>query len=110
MSTGNEPSDAELLYQVSQRNAEALELLYERHARLIFDFICQMIEPGTAACDILTETFYSLWREANEERQLPRVKVFLLHAAHQECCRHLEGLHSPSRLADYRSPLLQAIS
>jgi len=95
MSTGTEPSDAELLCEVSRRNAEALELLYERHARLVFDLICQMVGPGAAACDILTETFYSLWREASEERELPRVKVYLLHAAHQQCCRHLEALHAP---------------
>jgi RNA polymerase sigma-70 factor (ECF subfamily) len=110
MSTGNEPSDAELLCQVSRRNAEALELLYERHARLVFDFICQIIGPGTAACDILTETFYSLWREANEERGLPRVKVYLLHAAHQQCCRHLEAVHAPAAFQTIAYAPAQAIT
>ncbi len=110
MSTGIEPSDAELLCQVSQRNAEALELLYERHARFVFDFICQMVGPGSAACDILSETFYSLWREANEGRGLPRVKVYLLHAAHEQCCRHLEALRAPAAFQTIAYTPAQAIT
>jgi RNA polymerase sigma-70 factor (ECF subfamily) len=110
MSTGTESSDAELLCEVRRRNAEALELLYERHARLVFDFICQMVGPGTAACDILTETFYSLWREANEERELPRVKIYLLHAAHQHCCRYLEALHAPAVFQSIAYAPAQAIT
>jgi len=64
----NDPNrtDEELLHAVAQRDVQALELLYDRHATTVYNMVCRIVKDGTVAEGIMQETFLQVWQKANE--------------------------------------------
>jgi RNA polymerase sigma-70 factor, ECF subfamily len=53
---------------MSRGDRDALEVLYDRHARTLFALAMQLVQERTRAEDLLHDTFLDLARHAREKR------------------------------------------
>jgi RNA polymerase sigma-70 factor (ECF subfamily) len=60
-----EQSDEDLLLQVSNGNKEALSLLFQRHARPVFNVARRILRDDSEAEDLLQELFLFLFQKAS---------------------------------------------
>lgn len=58
------PDDAALLARVAKRDGQALDLLYERYARLVYSLALRMLNNAELAEDVVQEAFWRVWRRA----------------------------------------------
>jgi RNA polymerase sigma factor (sigma-70 family) len=56
--------DSELVELVAQKDAGALEALYERYGRPAYSLARRILTEETLAQDVVQEVFLSLWRDA----------------------------------------------
>lgn len=64
-------SDGALFLSIKQRDADALETLYDRHAPTVYSFIFRVVREAGQAEAILVDTFWELWQatqSSNEEQ------------------------------------------
>jgi RNA polymerase sigma-70 factor (ECF subfamily) len=61
-------SDEALLQQVARRDATALEELYDRHAQIVYNLIIRIVRETALADELLQETFWQVWRQADKFR------------------------------------------
>ena len=54
-------SDEALLQLIAERNAVALETLYDRYAQLIYNLIVRIVNDPAIADEVLQETFWQVW-------------------------------------------------
>lgn len=59
-------ADEALIVLVADRDARALELLYDRHAQAIYNLILRIVHQAELADDLLQDTFWQLWTKAAE--------------------------------------------
>jgi len=59
------PSDAELMERLIRREAEALEVLYDRHARAVYSLVLRIAQHAASAEEIVQDVFLQLWRNAH---------------------------------------------
>jgi RNA polymerase sigma-70 factor (ECF subfamily) len=64
----SQQSDEALLYLVAQRNLAAYDLLYRRHAQVVFNLIARIVRDQATAEDLLQEVFWQIWENANQYR------------------------------------------
>ena len=57
--------DLELLRRVTARDERALGALYDRWARLVHAMVLQMLGDPDEAEDVVEETFWQVWRQAD---------------------------------------------
>ncbi len=67
MNYDREPDEA-LLRLIAERDAEALEVLYDRHAQVVYNLILRIVHTRESADDILQETFWQVWKKADDFR------------------------------------------
>jgi RNA polymerase sigma factor (sigma-70 family) len=67
------PSDSELWLRVRGGDAEALGVLFERHARTIYNYCFRRLGDWAAAEDLVSVVFLEAWRRRDQE--LPPGKV-----------------------------------
>ena len=70
---GLEPSDADLWARSRAGDGDAFGLLFDRHARLIYNFCFRRIGGRESAQDMLSMVFLEAWRR--REKELPADKV-----------------------------------
>jgi len=58
-------SDAALMQQLIQRVPEALEALYDRHARAVYSLVLRIAQQAANAEEIVQDIFLQLWRKAH---------------------------------------------
>lgn len=63
-STGSEPGDNILMERIAGRDAEALRLLYERHASSLMALCLRIVGDSTEAEQILIDVFWETWNRA----------------------------------------------
>src|SRR5205809_555855 len=63
-----EPSDAELLARVGERDREAFEVLYRRYVRPVFGLALRRLGDRGHAEDAVQEAFAAVWRSASTYR------------------------------------------
>ena len=63
-----DPSDAELLARVAERDREAFELLYGRYVRSVFGLALRRLGDRGHAEDAVQEAFTAVWRSASTYR------------------------------------------
>ncbi len=61
-------SDEALLQLVAQRHLPAYDLLYRRHAQVMFNLIARIVRDQTTAEDLLQDVFWQVWENANQYR------------------------------------------
>jgi RNA polymerase sigma-70 factor, ECF subfamily len=64
----SQQSDETLLLLVAQRNLPAYELLYRRHAQVLFNLIARIVRDQATAEDVLQEVFWQIWENAHQYR------------------------------------------
>jgi RNA polymerase sigma-70 factor (ECF subfamily) len=62
------PDDDALLARVANGDSQALDLLYERYARLVYSLALRILNDGDLAEDIVQETFWRVWRRSETFR------------------------------------------
>lgn len=70
---GMEPSDADLWARSRAGDADAFGLLFDRHARLIYNYCFRRVGNRATAQDLLSMVFLEAWRRRDKE--LPPDKV-----------------------------------
>lgn len=56
--------DAMLVQQLLQRDVDAFEQLYDRHARIVYALVLRIVQQGSTAEEVVQEVFLQLWRSA----------------------------------------------
>jgi RNA polymerase sigma factor (sigma-70 family) len=56
--------DDQLVGLVAEKDADALEALYDRYGRAAYSLARRILTDGTLAQDVVQEVFLSLWRDA----------------------------------------------
>jgi RNA polymerase sigma-70 factor (ECF subfamily) len=56
--------DEALLARIASSDSQALALLYERYARLVYSLALRILGSGELAEDIVQETFWRVWRRS----------------------------------------------
>jgi RNA polymerase sigma-70 factor (ECF subfamily) len=91
--------DAALVEAVVRGDARALEHLYERHSRGVYSLALRLLSDGTAAEEVVQETFLKLWRQPSAyQPSRGRLFPWLLSVAHHHAVdllrrRQLEQRH-----------------
>jgi RNA polymerase sigma-70 factor (ECF subfamily) len=65
--TANDPStpdDQILLGRIANQDPQALDLLYERYARVVYGLALRMLGTSELAEDVVQETFWRVWRRS----------------------------------------------
>ena len=62
---GNQPADAELMERILQRDAGALETLYDRYGRPVYSLVLRIAQHPSSAEEIVQDVFMQLWRSAD---------------------------------------------
>jgi len=71
MSTvGNEQymdcSDEVLLQAMGQTDVRAFEALYDRHASVVYNLLCQIVRDESLAEELLQDTFWQIWQKIDQ--------------------------------------------
>lgn len=61
-------SDEILLQKIAQQDSAALERLYDRHAQTVFNLIGRIVRDAAIADELLQETFWQVWQQADRYR------------------------------------------
>ncbi|HEY88245.1 MAG TPA: sigma-70 family RNA polymerase sigma factor [Thermoflexia bacterium] len=75
-------ADVELLALSSRGDADAFELLYQRHNRALYNYLLRLIHRPTVAEELLQEVFLAAWKAAAKFRGEAKVKNWLFRIAH----------------------------
>lgn len=59
-------SDEALLQLIAERDAVALETLYDRHAQTIHNLISRIVRDPAIAAELLQETFWQVWQACGQ--------------------------------------------
>ncbi len=60
-----ESKDNKLLYEVSKKNAKALEQIYDNYSQLLFTLINRILKDEPKTIEVLTEVFSYLWLKSD---------------------------------------------
>ena len=83
-------ADEELMHLVQGGDAEAFEVVFDRHADAAFSLAYRMVASRAAAEDIVQESFLSVWRSRVRHRQQRgSVRTWVLGIVHH---RAIDGL------------------
>jgi RNA polymerase sigma-70 factor (ECF subfamily) len=63
---GNQPTDASLMERILERDAGALETLYDRYARAVYSLVLRISRQSASAEEIVQDVFLQLWRNAKQ--------------------------------------------
>ena len=63
---GSQPTDALLMERILQRDAQALETLYDRYARPVYSLVLRISQQPASAEEIVQDVFLQLWRNAKQ--------------------------------------------
>jgi RNA polymerase sigma-70 factor (ECF subfamily) len=96
-------ADEELMQLVRRADAEAFQVVYERHARAAFSLAYRMCGARPAAEDVVQEAFLSLWRSgARYDRARGSVRTWVLGIVHNRAIDALRRsvVHDRRRASD----------
>src|SRR5712691_4714987 len=95
-------TDAGLLGRIAQRDLQALELFYARHARLVFSLAQALLGDRAHAEDLTHEVFLLVWRSAGAYQPYGSVRAWLLRLTRN---RTLDELRRDRRRRQMTAPL-----
>ncbi|MBC8075344.1 MAG: sigma-70 family RNA polymerase sigma factor [Chloroflexales bacterium] len=94
-----QPSDDLLLRRIAQRDASALETLYERHAQVVFNLIVRIVRDPATADEVLQDTFWQAWQKAGDFRADGAVAAWLYRIARNKSLDWLRREQARPQLA-----------
>jgi RNA polymerase sigma-70 factor (ECF subfamily) len=100
-----EAASDEALVQALPTQLDALDTLYERHARAAFGLALRMVGDRETAEDVVQEAFLSLWRAAKSYQPgRASVRTWLLSIVHHRAIDRLRGRAPVAPLPDELGP------
>ncbi|GAB4580752.1 MAG: sigma-70 family RNA polymerase sigma factor [Anaerolineales bacterium] len=75
-------SDLELIRQIAAEDTNALEELYQRYHKTLFNFFLRTTHESASSEDLLQELFFAVWEGAAKFEGRASVKTWLLRIAH----------------------------
>ncbi len=96
-------ADEDLMQLVSRGEADAFEVVYERHCGVAFSLAYRMCGARSAAEDVVQEAFLSLWRSgARYDRTRGSVRTWVLGIVHNRAIDSLRRsvVHDRRRASD----------
>ncbi|MFN8532764.1 MAG: sigma-70 family RNA polymerase sigma factor [Dehalococcoidia bacterium] len=103
--------DETLVARLTEKDASALEALYDRHSRPVFSLALKMLGEVTAAEEIVQEVFLKLWR--NPERYIAgrgKFRSWLLGVTHHRAIDEIRSRRSETHrraTGDHEAETLQ---
>lgn len=79
--TYSQQSDEQLLRLVAQGEVAAYELFYDRHAQTVYSLLVRIVRERPIADELLQETFWQVWRNAESYRGNGAAAAWLLRIA-----------------------------
>jgi RNA polymerase sigma-70 factor, ECF subfamily len=78
-------ADEDLLALVGAKDADAFEVLYDRHSKVVYSLIYRLLGDRTAAEDVAQEAFLAVWkRSGGYVTARGSVRTWLLSIAHNQ--------------------------
>ncbi len=74
-------SDEALLMRIADRDQAALRMLAERHQMRVYRFALKFVRDASLAEDVVSETFFAVWRNAAKFRNQSAVGTWILSIA-----------------------------
>ena len=96
-------ADEDLMHLVSRGDAQAFEIVYERHSGAAFSLAYRMVGTRGVAEDVVQEAFLNLWRSgARYERGRGSVRTWVLGIVHHRAIDALRRatVHDKRRTGD----------
>lgn len=94
MSSGTS-TDEELIFSIQKRDAQALELFYDRHRVLAYSIALRTLGNPSDAEDVVQEAFVNVWRSAGTyRRERSSGRSWLLSIVHHRAIDKLRGRQS----------------
>ncbi|CAA9554702.1 MAG: RNA polymerase ECF-type sigma factor [uncultured Thermomicrobiales bacterium] len=99
--------DPALVALVSNGNAAALEVLYDRYSRIVFSFAMRILQDRAAAEELLQEVFFRTWKQAHHF-SAPRGSfvTWLLSITHNMAIDEIRRQKRRPQRADAADPVL----
>jgi RNA polymerase sigma-70 factor (ECF subfamily) len=95
------PDDSALLERIVARDASAVSVLYDRHARLLFNLILRILRDRADAEDVLQEVFVAVWTRAESyDPALGVPAAWLVRIARNRAIDRYRANAARGRLAD----------
>lgn len=82
-------SDEQLISLVVGKDADALEMLYYRHAQTIFQVAQRIVHEIEIAEELVQETFWQVWQRAEQYRGVGSAFSWMLRIARNKAIDHL---------------------
>ncbi len=97
----DQPDDAALLERIVARDARSVSVLYDRHARLLFNLILRILRDRADAEDVLQEVFVAVWTRAESYNPtLGPAAAWLVRIARNRAIDRFRANAARGRLAD----------
>lgn len=95
------PDDAALLERIVARDACSVSVLYDRHARLLFNLVLRILRNRADAEDVLQEVFVAVWTRAESYNPtLGPPAAWLVRIARNRAIDRFRSNAARGRLAD----------
>ena len=104
-------TDVSLLARMAQRDPQALDLFYTRHARAVFSLALTMLGDHARATDLTQEVFLLVWRSAGAYQPTGAARAWLLRLTRNRAIDELRrDRRHRAREAPLAAPLVQALA
>lgn len=103
-------SDEELLARTVAQDVQAFEALYDRHAKTVYSLILRVVWEPEAAEEILQESFWQVWRKAEQYNGGGAVGAWLCRIGRNKALDHLRRLKARPQSDDREAEMLERIS
>ena len=86
----SELTDDELMLIYSDGDAEAFDVLFDRHGSSVYNFACTMLRNSDRAEEMLQETFLAVARSAKTYEPRGQFRAWLMRIARNRCLNAIE--------------------
>ena len=103
-------TDVSLLARMAQRDPQALDLFYTRHARAVFSLALTILGDHAQATDLAQEVFLLVWRSAGAYQPTGSARAWLLRLTRNRAIDEVRrARRHRARTAPLSAPLIQAL-
>lgn len=81
--------DDRLIQRIVHRDIQAYEVLYDRHAQIVYNVIVRIVRHHPIADELLQETFWRVWERADQYNRSGSVSAWLYRVARNLSLDHL---------------------